>query len=89
MRITSLADGGVTTFSCPLAGQNAITSNSASLIDTNRVAVTSCSFICRQANISDAPTITIQFTLAPIANNQEVQNIGTIPFETSVTLRNR
>jgi type II secretory pathway pseudopilin PulG len=88
LKITSLADNGQTTFSCPAGSQTAITSNSASLLNTNRVAVTACSFTCSQTSLSEPPTVTIKFTLAPKAVNQQVETVGTIPFQTAVTLRN-
>lgn len=86
--IASLANNGQTTFSCPTSPSEGIASNSASLIDTNRVAVASCSFTCTQQTLSDPPTVTIRFTLTPKGTNALFENTGSIPFETSVTLRN-
>lgn len=85
--ITSLADGGVTEYSC---SNGTIASNSASLINTSflQVPSSSCSFVCSQPSITVPPIITIQFTLTPkTAQNFEETNF-TLPFQSSVTLRN-
>ena len=83
--ITSLQDNGQTTYSC---NANTISSNSASLIDTNAVSVTACSFTCSQQRVSDPPTIQIQFSLSAKNSNSFTETQATIPFQTSVTLRN-
>ncbi len=87
--ITSLTDYAKTTYSC--AG-GTISSNSATasepLIDTNSLKVSACSFVCSQPTLNDPPTITILYTVSPkIAGNFAETNF-TIPFQTSVTMRN-
>ncbi|HZE86945.1 MAG TPA: type II secretion system protein [Methylomirabilota bacterium] len=86
--ITSISDAKQTIFSCPAGASTSITSNSASLIDTNAVSVSGCSFTCSQATTNDPPTITIQFTLGAKNTTSFVETTGSIPFQTSVTLRN-
>jgi prepilin-type N-terminal cleavage/methylation domain-containing protein len=89
--ITSLLDEGVTQYKCPTAPGETISSNSAALIDTNSIDVVpgTCSFTCTQPTVADAPTITIQFTLtAKNANPALVETVGSIPFQSSVVLRN-
>lgn len=86
--ITSFTDGDQTTFACPTSLDSGITSNSASLMDANAVSVESCSFICSQANSQDPPTVTIEFTLIPFVENQFTEAQTSLPFQTSVTMRN-
>jgi prepilin-type N-terminal cleavage/methylation domain-containing protein len=88
MTITSLNDGGQTTFSCPSSQTTPITSNSAALVDSNAVNVTYCSFTCAQTNISDPPRVTIQFTLSSKNPSGLVDSQSSIPFQTSVIMRN-
>ena len=94
--ITSF-DGGSTTFSC--CGSK-ITSSSASLssvctagnytelIDTNAVTLNSCSFTCTQSTSFDSPTIGINFSLSAKGTNLPPEKTATIPFQTSIMLRN-
>lgn len=83
--VTSLQDGGQTTYAC---SNNTISSNSASLLDTNAVTTTSCSFVCSQSNQSNPPTITIQYTLSAKGANNFTETRATTPFQSSVILRN-
>lgn len=83
--ITSLADNQQTTFAC---GGNTISSNSASFLNTNIVKTTACSFTCSQATIADPPVITVQFTLSPVSSGSFSETQASIPFQSSVTLRN-
>ncbi len=83
--ITSLQDNGQTTYSC---SSGTIASNSASLLDTNAVIVNACSFTCSQQRVSDPPTIQIQFSLSAKNESSFSETKATIPFQTSVTLRN-
>jgi type II secretory pathway pseudopilin PulG len=78
-------DGGQTTFSC--SGGN-IASNTAALIDTSTLVVTNCTFICTQPSISIPPTIDISFTLNEKINSSFSEKKASIPFETSITIRN-
>lgn len=81
-------DNGQITYSCPTGGNLAISSNSASLIDTNAVEVTACSFVCTQTSPSDSPRLTIQFTLQSRGANALTETQSTIPFQSSVIMRN-
>lgn len=83
IKITSF-DGGTTTFSC---SSNTISSNSASLLNQN-IAVSNCFFTCTQASLSVSPTIKINFTLSKLNSGFFAENQTTIPFDTSITLRN-
>lgn len=85
--ITSLQDHAQTTYSCT---GTTIASNGASLLDTNSVVTkaNSCSFVCTQPTLSDPPTITIQFTLVPKTSTGFAETNFTLPFQTSVTMRN-
>jgi type II secretory pathway pseudopilin PulG len=83
IKITSF-DGGQTIFSCE---NNTIASNGASLIDSSTLTVTNCSFMCSQRTLSSPPSMDISFTLQRTTGGLfEAQS--TIPFNTSVTLRN-
>ncbi|HYM65201.1 MAG TPA: type II secretion system protein [Candidatus Sulfotelmatobacter sp.] len=84
IKITSF-DGGDTVFSC---SPNAIASNGADLIYTANLNVSSCNIYCSQEGISGTPVINIQFTLTKINSGLFVENQTTIPFDTSVVLRN-
>jgi prepilin-type N-terminal cleavage/methylation domain-containing protein len=85
--ISSLSDHAQTTYSCSGA---TIASNGASLIDTSSISVkaNSCSFVCAQPNTTDPPTITIQFTLVPAHPGGFAETNFTLPFQTTVTMRN-
>jgi prepilin-type N-terminal cleavage/methylation domain-containing protein len=83
--ITSPSDDGMIVYAC---STGIISSNSASLIDTNSFTVTGCSFTCSQKTINDPPTITLQFSLMPKNANALPETNASIPFQASVTLRN-
>lgn len=75
-----------TTFAC---GTN-ITSNSANLLNPDAVSVVAntCSFTCTQA-AGQPSTVQIKFTLSEAGTTTFVEKKATVPFETSVTLRNQ
>ena len=85
---TSSSDGGRTTLSCPTETSAAIASNGASLIDTSRFVVATCSFKCTQAIVTDKPTITIDYALYPATSSALSETQGQVTFRTSVTMRN-
>ena len=74
-----------TTYSCTLG---TIKANNVSLFNTNALQVTSCSFVCTQPTINDPPTITIQYTLKPATAGVFAETSFTLPFQSSVTMRN-
>ena len=78
-------DSGQTTLSC---SANTISSNSASLLDTNAVATSTCSFTCFQPTLNDPPTITIQFTLTNKVPSNFIERSGSTSFQSSVSMRN-
>jgi hypothetical protein len=88
LTITSLADNGQTTYSCPTNLSSPITSNSAALIDASAVSVTYCSFTCSQNSISEPPRVSIQFTLTSQNTNGLAETKSSIPFQSSVIMRN-
>lgn len=88
LTITSGFDLGQTTYSCPTATSTTISSNSASLVDTSAVSVKSCSITCIQNTSADPPTVTIKFTLTGNNASGFVERVATVPFESSVTMRN-
>ncbi len=76
------------TFAC---ANSTISSNGASLIDTNAVKVTNCQFTCTQDNPTDYPVIKIQLSITQATGGNFFENFASasaIPFETSVVLRN-
>jgi len=87
IKITSF-DGGQTIFSC---NGTTIASNGASMIDTapeTGVMVSSCSFTCSQDSYGLLPTIGINFTLKQNVSSSFAEKQATLPFQTSVTIRN-
>ena len=86
--VTSLSNNAQTTFACTTGASSSITSNSASLIDTNAVSVASCSFVCSQPTVEDPPTIRLQFTLTAKNATSLNETTGSQTFQTSVTMRN-
>jgi hypothetical protein len=80
-------DGGQTVLTCP-SGSGAISSNSASLVDTTSVVVSSCSFSCTQSSLSNAPIIGISFVLSQATTSNFVEGNVSIPFHTSIQMRN-
>lgn len=83
--VTSLTDSAQTTYACV---NNTIASNSASLVDTNSLTVSNCSFVCSQTQTGAPPTITISYTLQPKTSSSFVETNFNLPFQTSVTMRN-
>lgn len=86
--ITSATDNGITTYSCPVQLGSPIASNGAALTDDTAVNVTNCSFYCQQSGAGFPPIITIKFTLTPKNANNLEENLGSLSFDSSVTLRN-
>ena len=88
VKVTSF-DGGQTVFSCdPTVLPNTIASNGASLLDTDSVSLgSSCLFTCTQGTTIDSPIINISFSLSSSQQNL-AENKVTVPFNTSVTVRN-
>ena len=82
-----------TTFSCPddpLPTPNFIASNSANstkLTNMQSVGVSSCSFVCTQSG-TGPPLINIKFILLKVNSNGLPEGDVTIPFQSSVTMRN-
>jgi len=84
-------DGATTTYTCTEATPPSLASNSASLIDTTAVELVegSCSFTCTQSTLADTPTIGIYFTLKQLTTSTFPENQVQVPFQTSVSIRNR
>jgi len=81
-------DNQQTIFSCNMSSSPpTIASNSASLINTNEVLLTQCSFTCAR-NVTVPPTIGINFTLSQKNTNAPFEKRETTGFQTSVILRN-
>lgn len=80
----SRIDGGKTVISCDSSG--VIASNGASLINTNFVRVTSCTFTCTQLTQDpySVPIVNVKFTLAPI---NAADSNSSLDFNTSTSLR--
>lgn len=82
-----------TTFSCPvdpLPTPNFIASNSANstkLTNKQSIGVSACSFVCTQSS-TGPPLINITFSLKKINSNGLPEGDVTIPFQSSVTMRN-
>ena len=85
--MTSL-DDEQTTYLCPADISEGISANGVSLFDTKAAKVDACSFTCSQESSFDPPTITIQFTLSQRESNSFIEGNASIPFQTSVTMRN-
>lgn len=92
-------DGGKTTLSCLSAGDPGgpkIASTSAAgtvdFIDTisasSTVEIDSCSITCTQSTVVSPPTVTIQFSLSNKTSSELLENQASVPFQTSVTVRN-
>ena len=86
--ITFTSMAGVQTALVCDATAKTITSNGVSVLDTTSVLVQSCSFTCRQPTNDDIPSVTIQFTLKSNNTTSFFENSVTLPFQTTVTLRN-
>jgi prepilin-type N-terminal cleavage/methylation domain-containing protein len=82
---TSVTTHLQTTYDC---NAGTIKSNGTSLFNTNAFQVTSCSFVCTQPTLNDPPTITIQYTLQPASGGFFAETNFSLPFESSVTMRN-
>jgi type II secretory pathway pseudopilin PulG len=83
-------DNSRITYACTsIDGNDTIASNGASLLDTNAVSVTSCSFSCSQDTVYKAPSIGISFTLNNKGSNDSADNQAPLTFQTTVVLRNK
>ena len=87
---TTSFDGITTIFSCET---DTINVNGASLIDagpTGSVLLSpgTCFFTCTRKNILDSPAIGIKFTLTSKITSGIAEKQSTIPFETSIKVRN-
>lgn len=80
------------TYTCtnpPTPTPATLASNSASMLDTSTVKITACSFTCSQQSESDLPIIQINFSLKQQSTSTLAeQTVTTIPFQTSVVMRN-
>lgn len=65
-----------------------IKQNNESILNQEAVSATMCSFYCSQQVSTDSPTITISFTLSQAGTPSFFEQKASIPFETSLTLRN-
>jgi prepilin-type N-terminal cleavage/methylation domain-containing protein len=68
-----------------------IASNGASLLDTNQVALQTCSFTCMQESDSDLPVMKINFSLQQKSSSTFAEKIASqsaVVFQTSVGIRN-
>lgn len=85
--VTSVDTHVQTTYECI---NNTINANNVSLFNTNALKMqqNSCSFVCAQPTVNDPPTITIQYTLVPAATGLFTETNFSLPFQTSVTMRN-
>lgn len=102
VRVTS-NDPGQSTFICDYAvGFSPVTIASVSaplpaagspqtsfLLDTSVVSLDSCYFTCYQETVAQNPVIGIHFVLSAKNTSSVAERSVTIPFDTSVTVRNR
>jgi prepilin-type N-terminal cleavage/methylation domain-containing protein len=79
--------GGQITFECN-DSQKTIASNGASLVDLTMVKVESCKFSCNQPSIAQSPIIGISFTLSQKNDSSFYEHNASIPFDTTVVMRN-
>lgn len=82
------ADQTTITYSCD-GTSGTIASNGASLLDTQKVELTACSFTCSQNSVYETPTIGISFSLNKRNATEAVDNNAPLTFQTTVTLRNK
>lgn len=95
IKITSF-DNGETILSCnsPLLNPPTIASQSGaivpptSIIDTGNVSLSNCYFTCSRTNISQPPIIGVNFTLSQKSSSSFFEKQASIPFSTSVVIRN-
>lgn len=80
-------DNSQTVFDCT---GNTITANGTSLLDTSVVQLlpATCMIICSQQTSADIPVIQITFSLSQKSATTLSEQTSTIPFQTSVVLRN-
>lgn len=88
-------DKGETILSCipDSSGSPEIASESAdgskiNLVDTSTVSINSCTIMCTQGTVVSPPTVTIQFVLSQKSTSGFQENQSSVPFQTSVTVRN-
>lgn len=88
IKITSF-DNGETILACDFSRNPAvISSKSASFINTDDVTLTSCYFTCSRSNISQPPIIGVNFALSQKSPSSFFEKQASIPFSTSVVIRN-
>lgn len=86
------ADQDQITYTCtspPSPTPATIASNSATMLDTAAVAVTTCSFTCTQSSESELPIIQINFSLKQQGTSTFAEKtVSNVSFQTSVVMRN-
>lgn len=81
------------TFTCPATSANPIKMNNTTNLTNSNISqvvvtpVNSCYFVCTQ-NTGRPPTIRINFNLSKVNSNGVLEGNTTIPFQSSVILRN-
>lgn len=85
--ITS-SDGVTTEIACNSGSPPTIALNNQSLLDTETVSLLTCSLTCSQAGVNDPPIIGISFTLIQKRETDFFEQTASIPFQTSVVMRN-
>lgn len=88
-----LFDESSVAFSCSPAGNpntisSTINGQVSDIIDLNSVAVSDCFFTCSQSFRTDSPAIGINLTLTQASNTSFVEKSATVPFSTTITMRN-
>jgi prepilin-type N-terminal cleavage/methylation domain-containing protein len=83
--VTSVTTHTQTTYSCTASSLKA---NNVDLFNTSSLVVSACSFTCAQTTLNNPPTITIQYTLSPASAGSFTETNFTLPFQSSVTMRN-
>lgn len=88
VKITLFDDSNII-FSCQGSSPDiTIASNGASLINTDQISVDSCSFSCTQSYITQSPVIGIHFSLSKKTSSTFAEQSFSIPFDTTVSIRN-
>lgn len=91
LTVTSVDDVS-TTYTCPPNASGTLTfsngTTTSPLFDKNVIKVAACAFTCQQESLVTPPVIGINFLLTTGANTNASETTASLPFSTTITLRN-
>lgn len=82
-------NGASTIFYCELVNDKISSNGTSYLINSSKINIESCSFDCTQSSVTGGYTIGIRFTLSAKTTSAFPEKNQSIPFRSSVLIRNK